>query len=345
MKNNKKAFLLCAGKATRFYPHSQILPKPLLPFLNLPLVLYNLNLLKMLGVNELVANTHVHPQLLGRSLKKLAKKAGLSLPLLSYEPKLLGSAGGLFKVKNFLETEEHFFYLNGDSFIWPEKKSQVLDFYSQHIKSQALVSFLVCPSKSQSQQVKLQSQKAKSQSQHAKYIPTCLKGYDFSGLALFSKKIFNILKKQDFHIFHDVLCKPALEPYLRVHSVSNLMLLDMNHLKAYLNSTKKALHVLQKKTPASLFLSKILDLYSPAWRCFDEGNCFSATRLESRLTKSKKSILFCGKNVKGLKNLSFKGFAVIGDKACIAKPLCMDQSVLAHSITLKNPTTHKLIIS
>ena len=299
-----KAFLLCAGEGTRFRPHTLALPKSLIPFLNVPLCAYNLYLLKTLGVQHIIANTHAHPELLKKELPILAQQAGLSPPAFSFEEALLGSAGGLLKVKDFFipkgynyrasYKEKHlgrltsqsqnfkghqykpepFFYLNGDSFIWPKAEGSLSDFYSAHVKSGALASFLVRPAdnmtidspclspltsvESDSLQrglkksyIYAEEERVCSFSKPPEKTPKA-KPYDFSGLALFSPQIFNKIeqvqiKSPALHIFKDVLNPLVFKEHLRVHSVPKITLLDMNQLSTYLQGTQIALHVLREQ--------------------------------------------------------------------------------------------------
>ena len=219
-----KAFLLCAGEGTRFHPHTKSIPKPLIPFLNLPLCAYNLYLLKTLGVQNIIANIHTHPTLLKKELKKLAQQTGLNPPAFSFEKNLLGAAGGLLKVKDFFNPSEPFFYLNGDSFIWLNTKEELSDFYLAHVQSKALVSFLVWPAYNLKSSLSLNYTKKlaphlkkglyvnlqKSVQKgyiYAKEEKVCsfstppgdnkkAKPYEFSGLALFSPSIFKKIEQQ-----------------------------------------------------------------------------------------------------------------------------------------------------
>ena len=76
-----KAFLLCAGVGERFYPYTETLPKVLFPFLNVPLVSYNLFLLKTLKVHQCIVNTHRHSELITRSLKEQSSVLNLLNPV------------------------------------------------------------------------------------------------------------------------------------------------------------------------------------------------------------------------------------------------------------------------
>lgn len=335
-------FLLCAGKGTRFYPHAHILPKVLLPFLNLSISSYNLYLLKILGVKKWAVNIHVHPEMLKRKLKQQADTVEMGSPVFSYEQELLGSAGGLLKLASFFEKEKHFFYLNGDSFIFPEEESSLNYFYTSHVESGALASFLVRPTRKEEGVLWadrlgricsfLKKPKEKSG----------VRPYDFSGLALFSGRVFREIKPGAHHIFKDVLELGVLKSHLRVHSVSSLKLLDMNQLSTYLQSTRKMLCFL-RDTDKNTFLHKVLNCFSPQWNLFQGENYFSATKV-TKPPESKQDILFCGREVRSLEKLSVKNFAILGDRASLVSDVCMEQSVLGADVSLKTNLQNKLIL-
>lgn len=338
---NKKAFLLCAGKGTRFYPHTRILPKVLLPFLNLPLVVYNMYLLKVLGVSEWAANTHAHSDFLQSELSRQAQMMRMKQPLFSYEEKLLGSAGGLLKLKSFFEREEHFFYLNGDSFIWLDQESDLQDFYKLHLKSGALASFLVCPADKEKGVIWADKESGEVYSflKNPDIESKNIRAYNFSGLAVFSGAVLKKIKLGDFHIFKDVLeifivRKKHIKSYFRVHSIPSLKLLDMNQVGTYLQATKKALCFLRdKRTSAPSFLHNILSFCSPNWKSFEGENYFSAFPVK-HLPEDKKNILFCGRSVKGLEKVSVRNFAVVGDYCSFSSSLYLNSSVLGENVSL-----------
>ena len=330
---NKKAFLLCAGKGTRFYPHTRVLPKILLPFLNLPLVAYNMYLLKILGVSKWAANVHTHSKLLPLELEKQAQIMRMERPVFSYEEKLLGSAGGLLKLRNFFEPEQHFFYLNGDSFIWLDKESDLQDFYRLHLESGALASFLVCPTDKKKGVIWAEEKRGKVYSFLNRPVSKEVKTYDFSGLAVFSSKIFKEIKPDAFHIFTDVLENLVLRGGVRVHVLSSLKLLDMNQVDTYLQATKKALIFLRdKRNLEPSFLQNVLNFCTPRWCSFMGENYFSASPIKT--PPETKNILFCGQSVKNLERLFVKDFAVVGDRCSFRSSLCLDQSVLGKDMSL-----------
>jgi len=340
-----KAFLLCAGQGSRFHPHTNTLPKVLLPFLNLPLISYNLYLLKKLKVTNLAANVHTQANKLEENITKHSKVINIPKPVLSFETKLLGAAGGLLKLKPFFENTKNFFYLNGDSLLcWNPNDN----FYNSHVKSGAMASFLCKPTHKKTGVIWAdKNYQVLSFLKKPNTHPT--KAYDFCGLALFSKKIFKEIKLEDHHIFKDVLESQKLKPHLRIHCTPDLEFLDMNQLKSYLQNTKKTLYALKNNNTKVNFLKKTLDVFSPKWRAFEGENYFSATPIKNPFPiknqlNNKKDFLFCGKEVKGLSNLSIKNFAVIGNKAVISSKLHLEESVLGDNYSSKNKTLYRKLI-
>lgn len=106
-----KAMLLAAGLGTRMRPLTLLRPKPALPVMNRPLVAHTLAALARLGVREVIVNTH-H---LAAAMRRAAREAcphGMRLRF-SHEREILGSAGGVRKLRRWLG-DEPFLLLNAD---------------------------------------------------------------------------------------------------------------------------------------------------------------------------------------------------------------------------------------
>lgn len=112
-----KAFLLAAGRGTRFRPVTEVLPKPLLPFLNVPIIRAHLARLRSQGVLEAGVNLH-H---LGHKLEGYLRDCAADLPQLRFfpEPQILGTAGALRNAAGWLAGED-FFVVNTDTAIAPD---------------------------------------------------------------------------------------------------------------------------------------------------------------------------------------------------------------------------------
>lgn len=107
--------ILCAGYGTRLKPLTDVLPKPLLPFLNTPIVAYAMERLAHCGVGRFAVNLHHHADAIPPLVDKLAPQFGLR-PVYSREWEILGSGGGIRGVWHALgEPEGTLVVLNGDS--------------------------------------------------------------------------------------------------------------------------------------------------------------------------------------------------------------------------------------
>lgn len=104
-----RAVLLAAGLGTRLAPLTESTPKILAPVLGKPLLAHQLDYLALNGVSEVAINLHHHaPQVL-RFLDE--RDSGLPVQT-SVEPELLGTAGALLPLRDFLR--EPFVLLYGD---------------------------------------------------------------------------------------------------------------------------------------------------------------------------------------------------------------------------------------
>lgn len=112
-----KAILLCAGRGVRFRPVTEAIPKPLLPFLNVPLASAHLRRLQQAGVREVAVNLH-H---LGDQIERHLSRQPAQLSQLTFfpEPQILGTAGALRNAAAFLSGDD-FFLVNSDVAIAPD---------------------------------------------------------------------------------------------------------------------------------------------------------------------------------------------------------------------------------
>jgi mannose-1-phosphate guanylyltransferase len=112
-----KAMLLAAGRGTRFRPVTERVPKPLFPFLNVPLAEIHLAALRRAGVSEAGVNLH-H---LGDQIQSHLRDSAANLPELRFfpEPEILGTAGALANAADFLAGDD-FLVVNADAAVLPD---------------------------------------------------------------------------------------------------------------------------------------------------------------------------------------------------------------------------------
>lgn len=108
-----KAMVLCAGFGTRLRPLTDKVPKPLVPLCGLPLLQYNLALLRGAGVRDLVVNTHHLGAEMERGARDLASRLGLGIEVSREGKHILGTGGGVKRAQALLGSGT-FFLLNGD---------------------------------------------------------------------------------------------------------------------------------------------------------------------------------------------------------------------------------------
>lgn len=110
MSGIKKAFVLAGGEGTRLRPFTYEIPKPLLPVKGKPVLEYNLQNLKVHGVEEAVLGVGYRADLV-REYFGNGEKFGLKLDY-SAEEEPLGTAGALKQAESFFDSA--FFMCNGD---------------------------------------------------------------------------------------------------------------------------------------------------------------------------------------------------------------------------------------
>lgn len=107
--------VLCAGFGTRMRPFTEVLPKPLLPFLNTPIITYSLNQLAQANVDMVGVNLHHLADTIPPVVDRLAGAFGLKLRY-AREWEILGTAGGIRGIWQALdESEGTLIVMNGDS--------------------------------------------------------------------------------------------------------------------------------------------------------------------------------------------------------------------------------------
>ncbi len=108
---NVRAMVMAAGAGTRLHPLTISVPKPMVPIANRPVLEYTIANLKRHGITEIILNLHNHPELIRKHFGS-GSAWGVKIRY-SYEPKLLGTAGGVKNVESFLRGGT-FLVMSGD---------------------------------------------------------------------------------------------------------------------------------------------------------------------------------------------------------------------------------------
>ncbi len=108
-KKIRQAVILAGGEGRRLLPYTKILPKPLWPVGNLPIVEILLRQLAKAGITEVIMAVGYQAELM-RVILGEGEQFGLRIRY-SLEKKPLGTAGPLIKIKGL---DPNFLVLNGD---------------------------------------------------------------------------------------------------------------------------------------------------------------------------------------------------------------------------------------
>src|SRR5665647_958201 len=107
-----RVMVMAAGRGTRLRPVTDLLPKPMAPVANRPVLYHILRLLKRHGFGEVVLNLHHMPEVITEYLGD-GSVVGLDVHY-SHEPELLGTSGGVKKNEEFLGAGT-FLVMSGDA--------------------------------------------------------------------------------------------------------------------------------------------------------------------------------------------------------------------------------------
>src|SRR3954453_4593251 len=112
-----KAMILAAGYGTRLRPVTYTMPKPIVPLAGRPLMGWAVEALLAAGISDFVVTLHPLPEPIERYLRdRYARRARFEF---SFEPEILGTGGGVRKVRTLLENDSEFFLVNGDTVQFP----------------------------------------------------------------------------------------------------------------------------------------------------------------------------------------------------------------------------------
>lgn len=105
-----KAIIMAGGKGTRLAPYTAVLPKPLMPLNDMPILELILRQLKQYGITEVILAVN-HLSHIIRAFFDDGSRLGIQISY-CYEKNPLGTAGPLGTALNDLS--DHFLLLNGD---------------------------------------------------------------------------------------------------------------------------------------------------------------------------------------------------------------------------------------
>lgn len=107
----KKAMIMAAGVGSRLGLLSDILPKPLVPLANIPVIDILLKHLASFQINNVIANTYYKAESIQSHCQNNSYNVNFNY---IQENELSGTAGGLEKCRFFLDSEDDFIVMSAD---------------------------------------------------------------------------------------------------------------------------------------------------------------------------------------------------------------------------------------
>jgi NDP-sugar pyrophosphorylase family protein len=121
-----QAVILAGGKGTRLKPYTTILPKPLVPVGDLPILDIIIRQLRYYNIKDIIISTGYLAELIEAYFGK-GEKWGVRISYLR-EDKSLGTAGAIKNIKNL---NDNFIVMNGDTLTDLDYK-KLFNFHFQH---------------------------------------------------------------------------------------------------------------------------------------------------------------------------------------------------------------------
>jgi NDP-sugar pyrophosphorylase family protein len=191
-----QAVVLAGGKGTRLAPYTNILPKPLMPIGNMPILEVLLRQIKIAGFDEVIITVGHLGELL-RAFFNNGHRLGINIRY-SFEDKPLGTAGPLALVENLQDT---FLVCNGDVLTTMSCK----DLLNFHQVKKGIASIAMHHRKVN---INLGVIHTNGTNQVIDYVEKPTMNYMASmGIYVFEKRVLNYIQPNVYLDFPDLVCK------------------------------------------------------------------------------------------------------------------------------------------
>ncbi|KAL0711895.1 hypothetical protein Bca4012_018873 [Brassica carinata] len=249
-----KALILVGGFGTRLRPLTFSIPKPLVDFVNKPMILHQIEALKSAGVTEVVlAINHQQPEVMLNFVKEYEKKLEMKITF-SQETEPLGTAGPLALARDKLidESGNPFFVLNSDV-ICEYPLLEMIEFHKNHgAEASIMVTKVNDPSK---YGVVVTNEATEARVESFVEKPKHFVGDKINaGIYLLNPSVLDRIELRRTSIEKEVFPKIASEKKLYAMVLPGFWM-DIGQPKDYLTGQRMYLHYLRKNAPEELLVS------------------------------------------------------------------------------------------
>ena len=185
----------------------------------------------------------------------------------------MGSGGGVWFARSFLQSQGDFIFMNGDEIILPSVPGQLEKAIAQHKSSGAMATILVMDhidvgTKFGGVWV---GQNSQVLGFGKKQIDNSTKGYHFIGVAIFSDKIFNYLPVGESNILYDGLTA-AIKADHRVDIFPfQCQWFETGNESDFLEATMECAEIMSGQSAEATYLKNVINWRSPNTKWQSEG--------------------------------------------------------------------------
>lgn len=332
--------LLCAGLGSRFAPHTEILPKPAIPLLNVPLAFYNLHLIQQLGLDALAVNTHHLPQ---QVVNLFSASSAINLPVsFSHEKaQILGSGGGIKQARPFIQGKGTFVVSNADGVCGISLR----DALAYHHRQQPMATLIAINHPQAGKKygalwVNGQGEVVSVGKDKPEGIET--KPMHFVGIQLIEESIFKYLPEGPGEVWPAYKAAQKEGEKVLVYEEKGYWY-DAGNLRDFLRATEDLLNMLPKLQHQPFLLT----LFRRFWKQFDKRpSVWEGINCKHSLQLNNDARILLDDNVQIHPSVKIQGYCVVGANSIIEEGVTLENTVIARNqhVTSGRKLKNKLVL-
>ena len=255
------ALILAAGHGTRLRPYTLNRAKPSLPFLNVPLMGYSLYHLEQSGLSQLAVNAHHAPETIEKTVSLLCEGSNYKVHVVHEQPDILGSGGAVKNAQNVLSGGGDFIYANGDEVMLFNHNRAYRPLMASHKEKHPIATLMLCRHPDVGTVFNgVWIDKNKHLVRFGKEdLNDGTEAFHFTGVIVFSEKIFKYLPEGESNILHDGLIAALNDGEIVLgHIEEDLIWYETGNPANYLEAHWQCMKMLKENSPRASDIKNIL---------------------------------------------------------------------------------------